>query len=425
MKSPEPYIRRTLLPALLNHLSQPEITLIVGPRQAGKTTLMRQMEAQQQAEGRKTLWLNLDFEDDNRHFRSQSALLQRIRLEFGSAGGVVFIDEIQRKSDAGVFLKGIYDQGAPSKFVVSGSGSIELKEKINESLSGRKRLFELLPVSFREFADFRTGYRYTDRMPEYCAVEPSATWQLRQEYLAYGGYPRVILAETGHEKLAAINEIYRSYIEKDITLLLRVEKTDSFSNLVRLLAGQTGQLVNVSELSGTLGLSLPTVRNYLWYLEKTYIVRKVTPFFTNIRKEITKSPVYYFCDIGLRNFVLGLFGQNVAAESGFVFQNLIHNLLRERFPHADTTLHYWRTKDKAEVDFVIRQGMTVRPMEVKCREMQRREMQRSFRGFLERYHPQTAYIVNRSFAAQETVGTTEVRWLPWWEVMNADFGGYR
>jgi predicted AAA+ superfamily ATPase len=301
--------------------------------------------------------------------------------------------------------------------VVSGSGSIELKEKINESLAGRKRLFELLPVSFREFADFRTGYHYTDRLREFFRIESVKTEQLFLEYMAYGGYPRVILANTTQDKLVAINEIYRSYIEKDITLLLRVEKTDSFSNLVKLLASQTGKLVNASELSNTLGISLPTIKNYLWYLEKTYIVRKVTPFFTNIRKEITKAPVYYFCDIGLRNFSLGLFGRSVESDVGFAFQNIIHNLLMERFPYADTSIHYWRTKDKAEVDFIIKRGMEIRPVEVKYREMKRPEIQRSFRGFIERYNPADACILNRSFADEGIEENTRVHWLPWWEIM--------
>ncbi|MFH1573494.1 MAG: AAA family ATPase, partial [Acidobacteriota bacterium] len=114
--------------------------MLVGPRQSGKTTILKQLDAQLRAGGRNTLWLNLDVEDDFRHLASQGALIQKIRLELGS-GGVVFMDEIQRKENAGLFLKGLYDQGLPWKFVVSGSGSIELKEKISESLAGRKRVF--------------------------------------------------------------------------------------------------------------------------------------------------------------------------------------------------------------------------------------------------------------------------------------------
>jgi predicted AAA+ superfamily ATPase len=411
------YIRRRLITALAGHLDHPEITMLVGPRQSGKTTILKQLDAELRTAGRKTLWLNLDFEDDFHHVSSQGAFLQKIRLELGKSSGVVFIDEIQRKENAGLFLKGLYDQGLPWKLVVSGSGSIELKEKISESLAGRKRMFELSTVSFGEFSDFSTGYRYKDRLNEFFRTEPAKTDQLFREYLMYGGYPRVILADTHQEKLATINEIFRSYLEKDIVYLLRVEKSDSFSNLVRLLASQSGKMVSYSELSATLGLSLATVKTYLWYLEKTFIVRKVTPWFTNIRKEITKSPVYYFCDIGLRNFSSGSFGALSDSEAGFAFQTMIHAMLRERFPLADTMIHYWRTKDKAEVDFVIRRGNVVTPLEVKYSDMKKLEIQRSFRGFLERYHPEYGYVVNKSLTDEALVGETRVRCLPYWELL--------
>lgn len=411
------YIRRRLLSSLTAHLDQPEITVLVGPRQSGKTTILKRLESELRAGGRKTLWLNLDFEDDFRHVASEGALLQKIQLELGSGGGVVFIDEIQRRENAGLFLKGLYDQGLPWKFVVSGSGSIELKEKISESLVGRKRLFELSTVSFGEFADFRTGYRYTDRLRDYFRTEPSKTDQLFREYLMYGGYPRVVLADTHQEKLAIINEIFRSYLEKDIVYLLRVEKSESFSNLVRVLASQSGKMVSYSELSATLGLSLATVKLYLWYLEKTYIIDKVTPWYTNIRKEITKAPVYYFRDIGLRNFAAGSFGALSDSEAGFAFQNVIHAMLKERFPLADSTIHYWRTKDKAEVDFVLRSGDTVTPLEVKYRDMKKLDVRRSFLGFLTRYHPEFGYIVNRNYSDEALICQTRVRCLPYWELM--------
>jgi uncharacterized protein len=411
------YIKRKLSTALADHLDHPEITVLVGPRQSGKTTILKQLDAELRARGQKTLWLNLDFEDDFRHLASQGALLQKIGLELGDRGGVVFIDEIQRKENAGLFLKGLYDQGLPWKFAVSGSGSIELKEKITESLAGRKRIFELSTVSLEEFVDFRTGYRYADRLRDFFLTETAKADQLFREYLMYGGYPRVVLADTHQEKLATINEIFRSYLEKDIVYLLRVEKSESFSNLVRVLANQSGKIINYSELSATLGLSLATVKTYLWYLEKTFLIRKVTPWFTNVRKEITKAPVCYFNDIGLRNFSSGSFGALSDNDAGFAFQTAVHAILKERFPLADTTIHYWRTKDKAEVDFVIRRGDVLTPLEVKYSDMKKPEIQRSFRGFLERYHPAYGFVVNKSLNDEARVGETRIRCLPYWELI--------
>jgi len=415
------YIRRRLLSDMEGHLGQKEISLLTGPRQAGKTTLMRRIETLLKAQGRKTLWLNLDFEDDARHLSSQGTLLQKIRLELGSDGGVIFIDEIQRKQDAGLFLKGLYDQGLPWKFVVSGSGSLELKEKISESLAGRKRQFELGTVSFAEFVDFRTGYRYTERLREFFATDSAKAGRIFLEYLQYGGYPRVILADSHQEKLAVINEIYRSYLERDIVYLLRVEKSEAFTNLVRVLAAQSGKLVILSELTATLGLSMATVKTYLWYLEKTFIIRKVTPYFTNNRKEITKSPMVYFADLGLRNFACGHFGKMLDVDAGIVFQTMVHGLLWGLFPMADTSIHYWRTKDKAEVNFVVRRGDRVVPLEVQYRALRKPEVLRSFRSFIERYAPEAGLLINLGLLADLTIGTTKVRCLPYWELLFEDW----
>ena len=132
-------IERKLFTDLVSHLSKKEISLIIGPRQAGKTTLMDLLRERLDNQGERTLYLNLDIEWDRPHFDSQSALLRKIELELSKQRGYVFIDEIQRKENAGLFLKGLFDLKLPYKFIVSGSGSLELKEKIHESLVGRQR----------------------------------------------------------------------------------------------------------------------------------------------------------------------------------------------------------------------------------------------------------------------------------------------
>ena len=139
-------IKRKLFQELVDHLPQKEISLITGPRQAGKTTLMEMLKAHLDNRGESTLFLNLDIEWDRPHVASQAALVRKIELEMGRKPGYVFIDEIQRKDDAGLFLKGLFDLKLPYKFIISGSGSLELKEKIHESLIGRKRSFELSTV---------------------------------------------------------------------------------------------------------------------------------------------------------------------------------------------------------------------------------------------------------------------------------------
>lgn len=411
-------IKRYLFNDLKAHLPKKEMSLIVGPRQAGKTTLMLQLQDYLNKQGEKTLFLSLDFERDSPHFASQTSLLDRIRLEFGNSKGYVFLDEIQRKENAGLFLKGLYDLQTPCKFIISGSGSVELKEKVHESLAGRKRMFELNTASLKEFINFKTGYKYEDRLNNYFQINKSEGMSHLMEYLNFGGYPRIILEETLEEKLKIMDEIYRSYIEKDIAYLLRVERIDAFGNLIRLLAGQAGNIINFNELSSTLGISVQTVKNYTAYAEKTFIIQKVTPYFRNLRKEISKSPVMYFNDIGMRNFAVRHFGRYaMLSELGFVFQNLVYLLLSEKIRDEGSTIHFWRTKDKAEVDFVINKGDDILPVEVKCKELKGKEIGRSLRGFISKYNPAEAWVVNIGFQDEEKIGKTRVRFLPFSELL--------
>ena len=157
------------------------------------------------------------------HFESQAALLKRMELELGRDQGYVFIDEIQRKEDSGLFLKGLFDLKLPHKFIVSGSGSLELKERIHESLVGRKRLFELSTITFEEFIHHRTDYRYEKGIADFLAIEPDRALQLLAEYRQFGGYPRVVMAAEEREKRRLIDEIYRSVLEKDIAYLLKLD----------------------------------------------------------------------------------------------------------------------------------------------------------------------------------------------------------
>ena len=277
-------IKRKIFNEIKDHLDKKEISLIVGPRQVGKTTIMNEIKKYLDKKGEKSIFLSLDYESDSVFFKSQEDLLRKIKLDLGKDAGFVFIDEIQRKENAGLFLKGIYDLGLPYKFIVSGSGSLELKEKINESLAGRKKDFFMNPVDFEEFVDFKTEYKYEDNLQDFFEIEKEKTFNFLKEYLNFGGYPRVILEETEKEKRNIIDQIFRSCIEKDIIYLLKSDRIDAFVLLIKILASQTGQLINYTSLATQTGLSVPSLKKYLWYAEKVFIIKIVQPFFTNKQK---------------------------------------------------------------------------------------------------------------------------------------------
>lgn len=410
-------IKRTLLKELQEHLGKKEITMLVGPRQAGKTTLMRILGEQLAAKGEKTLFLNLDFEEDKTYFESQLKLLAKIELELGKDKGFVFIDEIQRKENAGLFLKGLYDRNIACKLVVSGSGSIELKEKLHESLAGRKRVFELTTVNFFEYVNYMTAYKYENSLSQYFEVEQEKSAILLEQYLNFGGYPRVVLENEIREKRVVIDEIYQSFVSRDIAALLKVVKLDAFTKLLSLLSAQSGSIVNHSELANTLGLSLPTVTNYLWYAEKTFVIQKLLPFFKNRRKEITKAPVYYFTDPGLRNYINGRFGALKNSDDfGFPFQAMVLNMVKELTRHSGAKINYWRTKGGAEVDLIIDYTQWQIPLEVKYRKMTKPEVSRSFLSFLNDYQPEAAVIVNLSLEETKKIGKTTVYFLPYYKL---------
>ena len=415
-------IERTLFSDLAKHLPNKEISVIIGPRQSGKTTLMELLKEHLGKKGERTLYLNLDIEWDRPHFDSQLALLKKIELELGEERGFVFIDEIQRKENAGLFLKGLFDLKLPYKFIVSGSGSLELKERIHESLIGRKRLFELTTITFLEFVNHKTNYKYRDNLSKFFEIEKDKSQQLLTEYMNFGGYPRVVLESERKEKIKIIDEIYRSVLEKDIAYLLKVGKTEAFSSLIKLLSSQIGNLVNYSELSSTLNISHQTLKKYLWYAQKIYLLDLVSPYARNIRKEITKSPVPYFWDMGFRNYSLGIFGHvNSPSEFGFLFENFVFLLLRTQTTLGSTKLNFWRTKDKAEVDFILESGKKITPIEVKFKSFKKEEVPRSLRNFIAKYNPSEAYIINLNFKKTLRIDKTTLFFLPFYELLFKEF----
>ncbi len=409
-------IKRKIKKEVVDHLTNDEITIITGARQVGKTTLLFQVIDELKAKNKKVLFLNLDIDSHLVHFKSQESLLQKIRLEIGD-DGYVFIDEIQRLENAGLFLKGIYDRNLDYKFIISGSGSIELKAKISESLSGRKRLIEMLPVSFDEFVNHRTNYKYESKLNLYFNTEKEQTLLLLDEYLNFGGYPKLILEKRVEEKLKIIYEIFKSYVEKDLVYLLNIERPDVFQNLIKLLSAHAGNLVNYSNLASHLNISVPTLKKYLWYAEKTFSIHYVSPYYTNNIKEITKSPVYYFNDIGMRNYSINLMGNlTVSRQYGFVFQNFVYLLLKDYAKWKNWTIHYWRTTDKAEVDFIINKSNELLPIEVKYGKISKPSISRSFRSFIEKYKPERAWVINTNFETEIKINKTSISFLPFYKL---------
>lgn len=412
-------ITRAIYTEIEKHLREKEITLITGARQVGKTTLMQKLKTRLLKENKNVIWFNLDLEKDWKYVETQERLLQKIKLEYPEGHIYVFIDEIQRKANAGLFLKGIYDSHPELKLIISGSGSLELKEKIKESLAGRKRIFELTPVSFFEFAEYKTNYKYTGRIEAYFYTEQTEGINLLYEYLTFGGYPRVVTENKLKEKVLWLDELYQSYIDKDIKTLLGLERVDAYALLLKLLSAGVGYTVNMNELGTKANISAPTIKNYLWYGEKTYIIDLLNPFFKNKSKELSKSNIVYFNDLGMRNYMINTMNsESVMNDPGMIFQNLVYGLLKEKIKHTACHIYFWRTTNQAEVDFILYDGNKILPVEVKAKRMNKIEIGKSLFSFCEKYKIQEAYIVNFDYTNTWNKNQCKFYFIPFWEIMN-------
>jgi predicted AAA+ superfamily ATPase len=410
-------ILRTIFNQVIEHLSAKEMTVIIGPRQAGKTTMLGQIKEylinKRNINPDLAHYFNLDLTKDLSLFSAQEKVIQFIKdRKSNNKILYLFIDEVQRIEQAGIFLKGIYDSQSNVKFILSGSSSLEIKSKIQEALTGRKRIFKLMPLDFTEYVNYKNKalagiLRKQQPISEYDGVELE---KLINSFAVFGGYPRVAIEENVNQKIALIEELYNSYIEKDVVNFLKVKNVISFTRLVSLLSAQAGCLLNINQIAKSVGADAKTMQHYLDILENTFVIKRVIPFFTNIKKELVKMPKIYFIDSGIRNFAIMRF-DNLAdrQDKGAVFENTAAGELIKTIepPHS---IHYWRTTQKAEVDFIVRKADgEIIPIEVKAHSMDKIEISRSFRAFLDKYKPGRAFLLNYNLRQGQKINNTNLQ----------------
>ncbi|MEW6410628.1 MAG: ATP-binding protein [Nitrospirota bacterium] len=409
-------IKREIFPQIVRHLHKEEVTVITGARQTGKTTLLLQLKDYlikvKKINSSRIKVFNLDLFSDLEGIRNQTDFIKFLREELNKEKFLyVFIDEIQRLENPGKFLKGIYDLNLPLKLVVTGSSSLEMKSKIFESLTGRKKVFHIWPFSFSEYLSC-----HDPMLSELIKKRAISTIHKRVifdhllDFIIFGGYPRAVLAKSKEEKIQVLNEIYSSYVEKDIVGFIKIKNPLTFSKLVALLSNQVGSLINLKEISNTLGINYRTLEHYLSVLENTFVINITRPFFTNIRKELTKMPKIYFVDNGIRNLAIRYFAKFLDnRDKGELLENFVFSSLLKK---GDMIINYWRTKDKSEVDFICRDyyGNTI-PLEVKANEFKKPEINKGLRSFIEKYNPAKAFLLNLSLEEKIKFKNTNIEFI--------------
>lgn len=405
--------QRSILTTLLPHLKENEISVILGPRQAGKTTIIKELMTSLTKDGvlqNRIYSFNLDVLGDSVLFQNQTDFIAFIKNRSTDGQKLyIFVDEAQKVPKAGVFFKGVYDLNLPVKIVLTGSSSLDLTSKINEPLTGRKKIFKLFPLSFFEYLQFKDEnlISFLEKKDKFANGKIISHLF---DFIISGGYPKVALEEDFDKKISYLQETYTSYIEKDIVKLLRVKNYFSLSSLVKILSSNMGNLLNIDKFGDELSLKSATVARYLAILEETFVVSRVRPFFTSSRAEIRKMPKVYFFDTGMRNF--SKYGDSFllndfknSEDKGALLENFIFNELQKS---GFSTINFWRTKDGAEVDFVVEINGEKFPIEVKALVFKTPDVSRSFNSFIQKFQPKKGFIVNLGMQKEIQKGKTEI-----------------
>lgn len=338
------FYTRKIYPELLSHALLPAVTVLTGMRRTGKTTLMLQLLADMP--NKNSLYLDLQRPDNRELFEQKN--YEAIRDSFVTRGVIpsqpmiIALDEIQLAPDSPSAMKYLSDHHHV-KFIVTGSSSYYLKNLFSESLSGRKKIFELYPLDFGEYLTFKEisyqGDNWKEKM--FNNLEYSRLSSYYEEYIRFGGFPQVVLAQTEQQKLDILLDIMSSYVNIDIRSLADFSDERNLYSLAKLLAGRICSRVEYAKLSRLIGLSRPTVTNYVSFFEKTYLIHTVPVYTNNIDREIVKARKLYFCDTGLANTLAEL-------SSGAQFENTLFNQLARL-----GQIQYFALKTGHEIDFIL------------------------------------------------------------------------
>jgi uncharacterized protein len=325
------FFQRICLKNIKDWLFKGKTLIIIGPRQVGKTTLIKEILSENQ----NTLLLDGD-DVEVRDLLSQNniKLLERV---IGNAK-MVFIDEAQRINNIGLSAKIIHDNFKDVQLILSGSSALDLNQAVSESLTGRKITFYLYPLSLQELS------------LKHHFIEMNQDLENR---IIYGNYPDVV-NQKGNE-VTLLKELVESYLYKDILALSNIKMPEVLHKLVQALAYQIGNEVSLNELSNLLGISKETVANYINLLEKAFVVFSVRSLSRNLRNEIKSNRKIYFYDTGVRNAVIQNYNAlELRNDKGALWENFMiserikYNEYRKYFFH----FYFWRTREQQEIDWI-------------------------------------------------------------------------
>lgn len=337
-------------------LGEYPIVTLIGPRQAGKTTLA------QQALPHYT-YVNLE-QPENRQFAEADP-----KAFLAQYSEKVILDEIQRVPELLSYLQVIVDAKKENgQFVLTGSHQLALRDAINQSLAGRTAILNLLPFSISELDGGNIRF------------------DKAEEYIYQGFLPRIY--DQKQRPTPAYSNYYQTYVERDVRQLINLRNLSQFEKFIKLLAGRVGQLMDYTSLAGDVGVSSNTIKDWLSILEASFIVYKLVPYHENFGKRVIKSPKYYFMDTGLLCFLLGIENsQQVSRDPliGQLFENLVvMDLVKNIYNKGKSGgLYFYRDSNGMEIDVLLQQGRKLIPIEIKSSSTYRPELLKGLKRFTE------------------------------------------
>jgi predicted AAA+ superfamily ATPase len=341
------YLQRKIFSSLEDHIEKKQVTVITGMRRTGKTTLVKELLSRIKSENK--LFIDLERMDNRVLFTEKN--YDNIINSLGQRGlnfnQKVFLalDEIQLVPEIVSVIKYLYDKYT-IKFILTGSSSFYLKNLFSESLSGRKKIFELYTLNFSELLTFN-DVSFKENVFYKKNFNPAEYERLKfyyEQYIIFGGFPEVVLSKKTEDKKDLLNDIISSYINVDIKTISVLRNSQNIFNLVKMLAGRTGTRLDYTKLSSLTGISRPTLYNYLYLLEQSFLITLVPVIAKNPDKEIVKAKKIFFNDNGILNVLSDI-------SSGAKFENSVFNQLR----HLGE-INYYALKSGKEIDFILNKG---------------------------------------------------------------------
>lgn len=315
-------------------ISSDKIIILYGPRQVGKTTLVRELI-------NRLPYQSLAVNADELAYQTALSARDLTQMKLVVEGyELLFIDEAQRIPDVGINLKILHDALPNLKIIATGSSSFELANRTKESLTGRTWTYELFPISLGELRQQQNEFQLQQRL---------------EEFLRFGSYPDTLQLANATDKIRYLRELSSAYLYKDVLEMAPIRHSDKLRKLLQLLAFQVGSEVSLNELGNALSMSKDTVSTYIDLLEKAFVVFRLSGFNRNLRKEVSKMDKIYFYDLGIRNVVIDNFQPlDLRTDVGALWENflVIERRKRNAYARQFANTYFWRTYTGAELDYV-------------------------------------------------------------------------